>query len=89
VRYLADALGARTEWDDAARKVTISKDGTTLELVVGSLEITVNGAASQMDTAPVIAGSRTYLPARYIAEALGYAVEWNAAAQTVNIVARS
>jgi hypothetical protein len=48
--------------------------------------ITVNGKAGQLDAAPLIVNGRTFLPARYIAEALGYTVQWNAAAQTVNIV---
>jgi N-acetylmuramoyl-L-alanine amidase len=48
--------------------------------------ITTNGKTTQMDSAPLIENGRTYLPARYIAEALGYTVQWNAAGQTVNIV---
>ena len=72
VRYLADALGAQTAWDAATQTITITKGGTTIELTIGSTAITTNGKTSQMDTAPLIENGRTYLPARYIAEALGY-----------------
>lgn len=86
VRYLADALGAQTSWDAAAQKVTINKGATAIDLTINSMVITTNGKTTQMDSAPLIENGRTYLPARYIAEALGYTVQWNAAGQTVNIV---
>jgi hypothetical protein len=86
VRYLAAAVGAQTAWDAATQTITITKGGTTIDLTIGSTTITTNGKASQMDTAPLIENGRTYLPARDIAEALGYQVEWNAAGQTINIV---
>jgi len=85
VRYLADALGAQTAWDSAANRATISKGGTTVELVIGSDTITVNNRGTQMDVAPVISGGRTYLPARYVAESLGYTVLWDAGTRTVTV----
>ncbi len=85
VRYLADALGAQTAWDAADQTITITRGGTALDLVIGSTAITTNGTVSQMDAAPVVENGRTYLPARYIAEAFGYTVSWDAAAQTINI----
>jgi hypothetical protein len=85
VRYLADALGAQTAWDASAQQVTVTKGGTTLELVIGSTAINTNGTVSQMDVAPVVENGRTYLPARYIAEAFGDTVSWDAAAQTISI----
>lgn len=48
----------------------------------GQVTDTLNG---EIDTKPVIKDGRTYLPARYIAEAFGYSVGWNGAAQTVTI----
>jgi hypothetical protein len=38
-----------------------------------------------MDVAPMINNGRTYLPARWVAEALGYQVDWNAQYQVVII----
>jgi len=37
------------------------------------------------DVAPEIVAGRTFLPARYVAEAFGAAVVWDAAANTVSI----
>ena len=38
-----------------------------------------------MDVAPEIASSRTMLPARHVANAFGFNVEWDAATQTVTM----
>jgi hypothetical protein len=89
VRYLADALGAQTSWDAATQTVTITRGGTTIVMVIGSKTLTVNGKTSQMDVAPVIYSEcdantnwkslppRTFLPARYVAEAMGATVQYN------------
>ncbi len=89
VRYLADALGAQTVWDGASQTVTISKGGVVVELVIGSTSLLVNNVSEQMDAAPVITGGRTYLPARYVAEAMGYQVAWDASSGTVTLSPRS
>jgi hypothetical protein len=43
------------------------------------------GKTIQMDMAPVIMNGKTYLPARYVAEAFGFNVSWNEAAQTITV----
>jgi hypothetical protein len=85
VLYLADALNAQTSWDAATRTITVTKGGTTIELAVGSMSIATNGKTSQMDASPLIENGRTYLPARYVAEALGYKVSWEAEAQAITV----
>jgi len=85
-RYLALALGVAEEdivWDAAAQKVTVTKGENTVEAVIGSTTLTVNGSAVTMDVAPEISNSRTMLPARFLAEALGATVGWDPATQTV------
>lgn len=85
VRYLADALGAKTDWNAAKRQVTVTGNGVTINLVIGSTTLTVNGKRSPMDVAPVAKEGRTYLPARYVAEALGYRVDWDGASKSVTV----
>jgi len=85
VRYLADILNAQTNWDGNAHTVTVTGGSTTIKFVIGNTTMTVNGQPSHMDTAPVINNGRTYLPARYVAEALGTTVNWDAPSQTVAI----
>jgi hypothetical protein len=45
----------------------------------------VNDRSIPMDVAPQLREGRVYLPARFIAEALGYGVEWDAGDQSVAI----
>jgi hypothetical protein len=85
-RYLALALGVAEDdivWDAAAQKVTVTKGENTVEAVIGSTTLTVNGSAVTMDVAPEITNDRTMLPARFLAEALGATVGWDPATQTV------
>lgn len=80
VRYLAYALGVTEDaitWSQAAQTVTITLGDTTLQLAIGSTEMLVNGEPVEMDVAPEIVSDRTFLPARWVAEALGATVEWD------------
>ena len=88
VRYLAYMLGVTEEnvsYDEATKTVTIKKDDKEVQLVIGSTSIMVNGEAKTMDVAPEITNDRTFLPARYVAEGLGYSVGWNPTTQSVII----
>lgn len=85
VRYLAIALGAITCWDAKTQTITISKGNTIINMVIGGTTLTVNGKTQTMDVAPEISGGRTYLPAKYVAEALGYTVAWDPVDQTVTV----
>jgi hypothetical protein len=85
VRYLGDALGATTTWDADNQTVTVTTAVYDISMSIGSATLTVNGQTSQMDVAPVIKSGRTYLPARWVANALGYQVDWNAQYQIVII----
>ena len=57
------------------------------KLVIGSKEMikTVNGVEQKvmMDIAPFIDSNRTMLPIRFVAEALGFKVEWDEPSRTV------
>ena len=80
VRYLAYSLGVAEDgvtWDGNARRVGISKDDTDIALIIGSPVMQVNKSPVRMDVSPEITNDRTFLPARWVAEALGAEVEWD------------
>jgi len=80
VRYLAYALGVAEDgvtWDGDARRVGISKDDTDIALIIGSPVMQVNKSPVRMDVSPEITNDRTFLPAHWVAEALGAEVEWD------------
>ncbi len=89
VRYLANALGARTDWDANTQTVAVNTSVYNIQIAIGSTTLTVNGQTQAMDQAPVIKDGRTYLPARYVAEALGYDVSWDASSRTVAVSQRN
>lgn len=86
-RYVAENLGAKVEWDASVGdgKVTITKGNTEIILLIGEMYAYVNGEKVDLDVEPFIQNSRTYYPARFIAERLGASVEWNEQMRTVTI----
>lgn len=85
MRYAAEIIGADVVWDDAARTVTLTKGEDVVVFTIGSTSYTVNGEAMTADVAPEITNSRTMLPARFVAEAFGAVVGWDASTGTVLI----
>lgn len=85
MRYLGEALGAEVVWDATAQTVTLTKGATVVVFTIGSTSYTVNGEAKTADVAPEIVNDRTMLPARFVAEAFGATVGWDAATGTVLI----
>lgn len=85
-RFVAEALGAKVEWDDATKTVTITKDEYKIVLVIDSKIAEINGEQVEIDVPAQIIDDRTLTPARLVAEALGAEVSWDDATRTVTIV---
>ncbi|WP_214625907.1 copper amine oxidase N-terminal domain-containing protein [Paenibacillus agaridevorans] len=76
-RELLTKLGAKIGWDPVARKVTASKDGTTIVLTVDSDTAIINGETKKLEAPARIKNGRTYVPARLVLETFGADVGWN------------
>ncbi len=88
VRYLALALGVDEEdikWEDASQTVSLKKDKILVKVSTKSKMIDINGQSREMDVLPLNKNNRIYLPARYIAEAFGYKVDWDKEKEMINI----
>ncbi|MBQ4598370.1 MAG: copper amine oxidase N-terminal domain-containing protein [Clostridia bacterium] len=59
--------------------------GVELKMTVGKTDYTLNGETKTMDVAPIIINSRTMLPVRYVAEALGAEIGWDGATSTATL----
>ena len=70
-------LSAKIGWDPEKRKVTASKDGTSIEFIIGSSTAYINGKARQLGTPAIIQKGHTYIPARIVLEAFGAKVDWD------------
>ncbi|MEW6181739.1 MAG: stalk domain-containing protein [Bacillota bacterium] len=88
VRYLAAGIGVAAGdivWDPGRNTVALSFEDTRVEMTVGDKRAAVNGETRLLDTPPLLKDGRVFLPARFVAEAFGYSVDWNASSQEVII----
>jgi iron(III) transport system substrate-binding protein len=82
---LVEGLGGKTKWDSSARKVTITKGDTVLELTAGSRNANLNGKPVGLAVAPVMHNNELFVPLRFVSESLDQLVHWNNATRTVTI----
>ena len=87
-RALAEAFGAKVEWNEKDRTVTTEMDGKKVVMTIDKKEYKVNDKEMTMDVAPYIANDRTLVPVRFVAEALGFKVTptYNTDGTTASVV---
>ena len=91
LRAVVEALGAEVTWDGATRTASVTKNGITVKVTIGSKDIAIikDGITTYntMDTVAVLnaAEGRTYVPIRYVAEGLGAYVDYSDAFRVVGI----
>ena len=76
LRAVMEHFGCNVSYDEKTRTAEASKPGRVVTLTIGSPDMTVNGGTVKMDTAARIVNDRTYIPIRFVAEALGFDVVW-------------
>jgi len=86
IRFISETLGADVKWDDIFKIVTITLNNGVVRLQVGNLTADLNGKATVLDVAPVVKDGTTFVPVRFISEAFGANVEWDAAHGIVIVV---
>ncbi len=84
-RFIGEALGAVVTWDAKEKKAVFLMGSKELVLYISKKEYELNGQIKQMDTAATLKNDRTFVPARYVAEAFGATVKWDDAVKTVYI----
>ncbi|GKX31185.1 hypothetical protein SH1V18_36650 [Vallitalea longa] len=77
IRFISEALGARVIWHGDLQQVTIIYESKVVELVINKKEISINNQTQDMDTQAILKDSRTYVPVRFVSEAMGANVEWD------------
>lgn len=86
IAFIALALGAEVKWNAILKTVTITKGKTRVELYVNKKYYYVNGRRYEMDTAPFIQDSRTFVPISWAALALNCRVAWVKSERKVQIL---
>lgn len=77
LRFISENMGASVAWNGDANQAMIQKGNTTIYVTVGLNQIVVNGSNVDMDTTAENTGGHVFIPARFIAEALGAEVDYN------------
>lgn len=85
IRAIFEAMGATVTWEESTQTAICIKENTTVKMTVDSTVEYINDVPYTMDVSPVIIGGRTLAPARYVAEAFGYNVNWDNATNSVLI----
>ncbi|WP_020618341.1 copper amine oxidase N-terminal domain-containing protein [Paenibacillus daejeonensis] len=85
LRPLFEALDIKLDWNASTKTVRGSKGNQSFSLVIDSPSATVNGQRVTLDSPGRIAGSHTLVPLRFVGEATGAAVGWNAEQRTISI----
>jgi hypothetical protein len=89
MRTIFETFGAKVKWDGDSQTITAKKKSKTIEMTIGSEDMTKNDETYSFDTAPVIEDGRTLVPVRAISDMLGLDVDWNSDDKTVTITTPS
>lgn len=89
VRFVAETMGAAVSWNQETQTAVIEQNGTIISVPIGSDTLSIERGdgtdAVKMDTAAIIRDERTYVPIRFVAEALGAWVSYSDLFTTVQI----
>ncbi|MEK8129304.1 copper amine oxidase N-terminal domain-containing protein [Paenibacillus filicis] len=88
LRDLTDVLSAKLTWEAATKSITLDKDGSTVKLTIGDHDVQVNGKGKTLETAPQILDEKTFVPLRFVTEAFGASVSWNAEKKYAEVVTK-
>ncbi len=88
MRAMFEALGADVSWNQATQTVTAVKGETSVTLQIGSDTAAVSGKAVHLDQPAALVNDRTFVPLRFVSEALDAQVTWLEERRTVAITTR-
>lgn len=85
LRGVFESLGADVVYLASSRTIKATRGRTQVELTLGSRSAMVDGRSVYLDVPAISHGGRTMVPLRFVSEALGADVDWQAATRTVSI----
>ena len=86
MRKIFEALGATVTWDNNTQTAKAQKGDMTVEISIGSTVMYSNGKAVEIDSPALLLRSRTYVPVRFISNALGVKVDWDNTKKIVYLI---
>jgi len=85
VRGVFEKMGVNVDWEPAAQAVYATGNGREVTLYVNKRVARVDGNDVDLDVPAQLYHGRTMVPLRFISEAMGAAVDWDAANELVSI----
>ena len=76
LRTISEELGADVNYDNMSKKITVIYKDSIVGAVLGSKHASVNGHKTELQVEPQIIKGTTYVPIRFIGEALGGLVDY-------------
>ncbi|SHJ31715.1 copper amine oxidase N-terminal domain-containing protein [Desulfofundulus thermosubterraneus] len=86
IRAIFEALGADVSWDDITQSITVTKGTTKIKLTIDQVTAYKNDLPVILDVPVRIINNRTFVPLRFVSEALESKVNWDVASQTITII---
>ncbi|MBC5810333.1 MAG: hypothetical protein GIW95_05720 [Candidatus Eremiobacteraeota bacterium] len=84
-RAVFDALGAAVDYRGASQHIDIRRGKHFVRVTLGSDRALVDGRTVRLDAPARVYDGRTYVPLRFVAQALGASVEYDGALRVVTI----
>ncbi|MDU6854738.1 MAG: phosphodiester glycosidase family protein [Clostridiales bacterium] len=85
LRLVSEELKANVSFDKASQKIAITLGDKVVELKPNCREVSINGEKVSLDAAPEMIEGTTYVPLRFIGEALGANVGYNEGVVSISL----
>lgn len=85
LRSVVEGLGGSVAWEEETGTAVFAKGENVIFITIGSKTAFVNTEKHILDTVPIIIDGRTMLPIRFVAENLGFKVEWNESTSEITV----
>jgi uncharacterized protein YkwD len=86
MRAIFEKLGATLKWDNNTQTATATKGDKTISISIGKENAFVNGRSVQLAAKAMLVNGNTMVPLRFVSEALGGSVTWDANTSTAHII---
>ncbi|MDA3845627.1 MAG: beta-propeller domain-containing protein [Vallitaleaceae bacterium] len=85
LRSVFEYMGILVDYNETTRQVIAKSDDIEVVMDIGEDLVLVNGQITRLDVGTLALSGRTYVPIKFIAEAFGNFVDWDAQTRTVII----
>lgn len=85
LRVIAESMDARVDWKASEQRIDLVRNVDKIQLWVGDRDAYFNNDHLTLEVAPEITNGRTFVPLRFVTEALGAKVDWDAVTRTAKI----